>query len=78
MHQGERFKTIAADALYEKLAMGEPFCLLDVRTESEYAASHIPGSVLIPLHELPGRVAEVLVHPGTQVEAGDLLIRFEG
>jgi pyruvate carboxylase len=24
-----------------------------------------------------GRVAEVLVKPGTQVETGDLLIRFE-
>ena len=59
MHPGDRFKTIGADALYEKLAMGEPFCLLDVRTESEYAEAHIPGSVLLPLHELPARVAEV-------------------
>jgi pyruvate carboxylase len=28
--------------------------------------------------ERAGRVAEVLVRPGTQVEAGDLLLRFEG
>ena len=28
--------------------------------------------------ETAGRVAEVLVQPGTQVEAGDLLLRFEG
>jgi pyruvate carboxylase len=27
--------------------------------------------------ERAGRVAEVLVHPGTQVEAGDLLLRLE-
>jgi pyruvate carboxylase len=27
--------------------------------------------------ERAGRVAEVLVKPGTQVEAGDLLVRFE-
>jgi pyruvate carboxylase len=27
--------------------------------------------------ERPGRVAEVLVRPGAQVEGGDLLIRFE-
>lgn len=59
MQQGDRFRTIAADALYEKLAMGEPFCLVDVRTESEYASAHIPGSVLMPLHELPHRIAEV-------------------
>jgi rhodanese-related sulfurtransferase len=59
LHQGARFKSIAPDALYEKLAMGEPFCLVDVRTESEYAEAHIPGSILMPLHELPARVAEV-------------------
>ena len=27
--------------------------------------------------ERPGKVAEVLVRPGTQVEGGDLVIRFE-
>jgi tellurite methyltransferase len=59
LHQGDRFKTIGADALYEKLAMGEPFCLMDVRTESEYSTAHIPGSILMPLHELPARLAEV-------------------
>ena len=28
--------------------------------------------------ERAGRVAEVLVKPGTQVDAGDLLLRYEG
>jgi hypothetical protein len=28
--------------------------------------------------EQAGKVAEVLVPPGTQVEGGDLLLRFEG
>jgi rhodanese-related sulfurtransferase len=46
--------------------MGEPFCLLDVRTESEFAKAHIPGSILLPLHELPARVAEV-VNGGTPI-----------
>ena len=59
MQSGDRFKSIGAEALYEKLAMGEPFCVIDVRTESEYAEAHIPGSVLMPLHELPARVEEV-------------------
>jgi multidrug resistance efflux pump len=43
------------------------------------------GKTLIVKHlgttvyaERPGVVAEVLVRPGTQVEAGDLLLRFEG
>ena len=66
MQPADRFKTIGADALYEKLAMGESFCLLDVRTESEYAEAHIPGSILMPLHELPARVEEV-VNGGTPI-----------
>jgi rhodanese-related sulfurtransferase len=59
LHSADRFKSIGADVLYEKLALGEPFCVVDVRTESEFAAAHIPGSILLPLHELPARVAEV-------------------
>jgi len=58
---GDRFKAIEAEALYEKLAMGEPLCVLDVRTESEYAEGHIPGSILVPLHELPARMGELPV-----------------
>ncbi len=33
--------------------------LIDVREKSEYNELHIPGSVLIPLGELPARLAEV-------------------
>src|ERR1035438_8187045 len=33
--------------------------LIDVREKSEYDELHIPGSVLIPLGELPARLAEV-------------------
>ena len=56
---GDRFKPIAAQELYEMLAMGETLCVLDVRTESEYAEAHIPGSILMPLHELPARATEI-------------------
>lgn len=59
MRSGDRFELIGADRLYERLAMGETFCVLDVRTESEYACAHIPGSILMPLHELPARAAEI-------------------
>jgi rhodanese-related sulfurtransferase len=59
LSSADRFKSIGAEVLYEKLALGEPFCVVDVRTESEYAEAHIPGSILLPLHELPARVAEV-------------------
>ncbi len=33
--------------------------ILDVRQPKEYAQSHIPGAVLIPLPELPDRLAEI-------------------
>ena len=33
--------------------------VLDVRRQLEWAEEHIAGAVHIPLHELPGRLAEV-------------------
>ncbi len=66
MSQGARFGGIDGNALYEKLAMGDPICVLDVRTDSEYEEAHIPGSVLIPLHELPARFLE-LPNGGTPI-----------
>ncbi|MGA7987201.1 MAG: rhodanese-like domain-containing protein [Candidatus Dormiibacterota bacterium] len=33
--------------------------LVDVRERSEYAEARIPGSVLIPLAELPSRMGEI-------------------
>lgn len=38
--------------------------ILDVRRDQEWASSHIDGAVHIPLHDLPGRLAEV---PGGEV-----------
>jgi rhodanese-related sulfurtransferase len=55
----ESFQIIEGEELYRKLAMGEPIVVLDVRTETEFAASHIPGSILIPLHQLENRIKEV-------------------
>jgi hydroxyacylglutathione hydrolase len=36
-----------------------PVVILDVRRAREWAASHIQGAAHIPLHELPGRIADV-------------------
>ncbi len=55
----DRFESIEGDDLYRKLAVGEPVVVLDVRTESEFSAQHIPGAALIPLHELENRLPEV-------------------
>ena len=59
MGHAPRFETIACDELYRKLVMGEPVVILDVRTESEFDERHVPGSMLVPLHQLEQRIAEV-------------------
>ena len=41
-----------------------PITVLDVRRDLEWAAGHLDGAVHIPLHELPGRLAEV---PGDEL-----------
>jgi len=60
--QERRYETIQGDDLYRMLAMGKSVVLLDVRTESEFARGHIPGSLLIPLHQLDSRIREVPIN----------------
>jgi tellurite methyltransferase len=55
----ERFETIGGEDLYRMLALGTTVYLLDVRTPTEYDERHIPGSALIPLHELEQRIHEL-------------------
>lgn len=45
--------------LKRMLDAGQPVVLLDVRQPEEHAYCALPGSVLIPLGELAGRVEEV-------------------
>jgi rhodanese-related sulfurtransferase len=52
-------ENIGPDQLHEKIASGEDFFLLDVRTPAENAAQAIKGSYLIPLQELGHRVHEL-------------------
>lgn len=48
---------ISVDEAYEQYQRGA--FLLDVREESEWNASHIPGAAWIPLAQLPARMNEV-------------------
>jgi adenylyltransferase/sulfurtransferase len=50
---------ILVDELKEKLDRGDEVLILDVREPQEYQINRIPGSVLIPLGELPERVREI-------------------
>jgi rhodanese-related sulfurtransferase len=43
--------------LERRLEDGAP--LIDVRQPDEYEQAHVPGAVLIPLGEVPDRVAEI-------------------
>jgi adenylyltransferase/sulfurtransferase len=50
---------IEAPALKAKMDRGEPFVLVDVREPHEFQIGRIPGSILIPLGEVPKRVSEL-------------------
>jgi len=59
---------IDAKSLQQKLASATPPMVLDVRNPPEVQADGaIEGSVLIPMDQLPGRLAEV--PPGREVVA---------
>ena len=52
---------ISSEEVKRKLDANEDFLILDVRTSEDYNGQqgHIPGSVLIPLEELPERINEL-------------------
>ena len=58
--------------LLKRIDRGETLRILDVRSEGEFAAGHVPGAVNIPFTKLPSRMEDV---PGT---AGDELILYCG
>lgn len=65
-----------------------PLLMIDVRTPEEWDAAHVPGAVLIPLHELESRADEidaemdapigVICHHGARSLKGALLLRALG
>jgi len=61
-HEGAAVATatdILVDELKEKLDRGDDLLIVDVREPLEYQINRIPGSILIPLGDLPGRVREI-------------------
>jgi len=57
-------RRLSAAALRELLsaARSEAALLIDVREVPEFSAGHLPGSINIPLGELPQRVAQIAPH----------------
>ncbi len=60
-------ETMTAEEVREFLRSRDPreYNLIDVRQPGEYEQGHIPGARLIPVAELPGRLAEL--DPGKPV-----------
>ncbi len=52
-------QVISNEELVMKLQKGEKIVVLDVREQAEYAFSHIPNAVCIPLGELEERLKEL-------------------
>src|SRR6185437_14032395 len=50
---------ITAEQLKKRIDAGENLFVLDVRNPNEFQICRIPGTVLVPLPELPSRFAEV-------------------
>jgi len=50
---------VADFADLEAVRHHRPVVILDVRRQQEWDTSHIQGAVHVPLHQLPGRLAEV-------------------
>jgi len=58
---------MSVDDLAERLRLGRPVHLLDVRQPWEHDAAALPGSQLIPLGELASRLDEVVPADGVPV-----------
>lgn len=64
------YRKLSAEEAKARMDSGDPLTVLDVREESEYAAGHIPGALLLPLGQteasaaetLPDRKAEILLY----------------
>ena len=80
--------SIDSSELARRIQGGSAPIVVDVRTRKEYASGHIPGSVNIPLTELPTRMSElpsarseeIVVHcqSGRRAEVAEGVLRADG
>ena len=61
-------KSISPDALLERIHLGDPPVVLDVRSAREFAAGHVPGALNVPFTRLlagvdavPAKIAQPVV-----------------
>ena len=60
MQSGNANQTMTYQELQNKLNAKENFILLDVRTQEEFNAGHIPTAILLPYDEINLKAATVL------------------
>lgn len=60
-------QTLQPQQLAERLQRGDDVYLIDVRRPWEHELASLPGSLLIPLQELPQRLTEVQPPAGVAV-----------
>lgn len=54
-----RHEVIPSNELQERLATDDSICVLDVRTDQEWAEGHIPDATHIVLPDLPGQIDQI-------------------
>jgi molybdopterin/thiamine biosynthesis adenylyltransferase/rhodanese-related sulfurtransferase len=82
----DRIPTVSAEELAGTLQSGQPVVLIDVREPGEVAIARIAGATLLPLGELPARLAEfdaaleyvVTCHKGGRARRAGALMREAG
>jgi rhodanese-related sulfurtransferase len=57
-------RSITATDLLARIDRGDAPPILDVRSEGEFAAGHVPGAMNIPFNQVPSRLTEVPGAPG--------------
>lgn len=64
---GDVLPVISAKELKQKMDKKEQFALIDVREQFEFQIGRIPGSILIPMGEIPNRLSDFEKFKGQEI-----------
>ena len=59
--------SVSPTDLLMRIDRGEPVHILDVRSEGEFAAGHVPGAVNVPFTQVLGRASDLPGAPGEEL-----------
>ncbi|NLL38752.1 MAG: rhodanese-like domain-containing protein [Clostridiales bacterium] len=65
--QSTVYKRITAEEAKARIDSGDEIIILDVRTEEEYNAGHIPNAILIPNETIGDKMPELLPDLNTEI-----------